>query len=68
MVLQPFYPEPVCALLIATEPGEKRTEVGARMEVEVFDDELAEVDEGLTETEERQWWSGGRVVVGPCTY
>ena len=59
MVLQPFYPEPVRALLIATEPGEKRTEVGARMEVEVFDDELAEVDEGLTETEEEATGVGG---------
>ena len=68
MVLQLFYPEPVHALLIATGPGEKRMQVGARMEAEVFDNKLAEVDEGLTETEEEATGLGGKVVVGPCTY
>ena len=59
MVLQLFYPEPVHALLIVTGPGEKRMQVGARMEAEVFDDELAEVNEGLTETEEEATGVGG---------
>ena len=59
MVLQLFYPELVHALLIVTGPGEKRTQVGVRMEAEVFDDELAEVDEGLTETEEEATGVGG---------